>query len=182
MNARIRPVIFSAALLALSGRILLASDAGEAFNPAVHPAQRYQHIWEKSPFVTAAPVVQESGGLAQRFALTGVASVQNQPVIFVLDRQSLSRLVVTGVRNQQGLELVSVENQTDPEQSRATIRLGMEQTVIRYDVAALQGVNPLSENPKPAPADAAVTSMQAAPKPAPRGVRVITRKPINLTN
>jgi len=177
MNTLIRTIVFATAL----GPFSWAGDPAAAFNPATHPVERYQHIWEKSPFVTEAPVVRESGGLAQRFLLTGVASLQNQPVIFVLDRQSLSRLVVTGVRNQQGLELVSVESQTDPKQSCATIRLGTEQAVIRYDPAALQGVNQLPETQKTTGAGPATAPAPA--NAAPRAVKVIKRsKPINLAN
>ncbi len=185
MSTRLLPVISSAVVMALSGQILPAAESEGAFKPAAHPVERYQHIWEKSPFVTEAPVIQESGGLAQRFALTGVASLQNQPMVFVLDRQSLSRLVVTSVRNQQGLELVSVEGQGDPKQSTAIIRLGTEQAVIRYDLAALQSVNPSPENPSPAaapqPVEAAVPQTRTTNSP-PRALRVIRRsKPINLT-
>lgn len=180
MTTRIRTFLFSAGAIALVSPVLPAGEAEEIFNPASHHVQRYQHIWEKSPFVTEAPAVQETGGLSQRFALTGVATLRDQPVIFVLDRSSLSRLVLTTTPNPQGLALVSVDSPSDPKQSRAIIRLGTEQGVIRYDLAALQSVNPSSENPQPT-----TPALGQAPdptSPVPRPTKVITRKKITLTN
>jgi hypothetical protein len=169
------------------GSGLLADD--DSFAPQVHGPERYRQIWEKSPFIAAAPISATSGGLADRFVLTGMASLLNRPVIFVLDRKGLSRQMVTKEPNFEGVVLVSVEEKTDPKESRATIRLGSEQAVIRYDLAALQGVNQNTEGaPGGNPAAPTQTSTvsnqaQAGANPVPRPIRVFRRpSPIKLTN
>lgn len=146
-----------AKILALAVLLPWPCRAGEAeaFAPQSHALDRYRHIWEKSPFVAETPVAKQSAGLEQRFVLTGVASLSDKPMIFVLDRTSLTRMVVSAERNAQGVQLVSVESNHDPKQAAATIRLGAEQATIRYDVAALQNINAAPENPKAARAGAA---------------------------
>jgi len=187
MNARSLHLLAAAMLATATASPGGEAETGELFSPSVHQADRYQHIWKKSPFVTETPVVQQSGGLAERFALTGIAMLQNQPVIFVLDRQSLSRSVITKEPNPSGLALVSVQTNTDPKQSQATIRLGSEQALIHYDLAALQNVN---QNPEAAAAKttaanpaAETLQAQAGTNAAPSRVRVIQRpRPIKLSN
>lgn len=165
----------------------LAAGDQETFAPPVLKLEQYRHIWEKSPFVAEAAVVKEpGGGLAQRFVLTGLATLRNEPVVFVLDRQSLARLVVSRESKPGGLEVISVENNNDPKQASATLRLGNEQGVIRYDLAALQSINQSPENAEPnkpsatvaAPspdASAPTSATPASATPPPRPNKVIKR-------
>jgi len=116
--------------------------AAEPFAPDCYPLDRYEHIWSKSPFVVEAPVVQQSDGLEKRFALTGIASAGGNPLIFVFDRQSLSRIVVqAGEPNSAQLELVSVSPDMDLHKSSAVVRLGAQQATISYDAAMLANIN-----------------------------------------
>lgn len=165
MNKRMPKSLIFAAFYGVSCAVLSAQEApANTYAPEQYETERYRHLWEKSPFVTEKPVVTEkSGGLAQRFVLTGVASMQDQPIIFVLDRQSLARVTVTNEPNQMGLSLVSVQPNNDPKQSLATIRLGAEEGIIRYDLAALESVNKTSESGEPRPP---VVSSPSAPPPA----------------
>ncbi len=165
----------------------------EVFAPPANPAERYRSVWEKSPFVAETPATaQKQGpGLSQRFVLAGMATLNDEPLIFVLDRQSLARIVVTKKSGAAGLQLVSIDSNTDPKQASATVRLGAEQDVIRYDLAALQSVTQSadqSEAKSPSPVPSATpegvlpissgTKPQNSPAP-PRPARVIKR-PINL--
>lgn len=174
--------------LVRSGLILIVSAASlpadEEFAPKVYDAERYREIWEKSPFVAVVAQTPSSEGLAQRFALTGTATLEDRPVIFVLDRKDLTRQVVTEEPNPEGIVLVSVQDPSDFKSAQATIKLGAEQAVIRYDLAAMQNVN---QNPQPGPVPnmttgpAVRTSPGSVPTPPPRRTRVIRRpRPINL--
>lgn len=174
--------------------------AGEEFAPQPFKIDRYQHIWEQSPFVVETPAVQQSAGLEQRFALTGVASLNSAPVIFVLDRQSLSRIIVSHEKNVQNIELVSVESNPDPRKASATIKVGTEQGVIHYDPGALQTVGqtadptakagpsgpaPNQAQQSPAQPTAVATAnpqaQTASPTPAPPvTTKIIRRQSINL--
>lgn len=105
----------------------------EAFEPNAHAVQRYEHIWHRSPFVVETKIVEESAGLAQRFALTGVGVIGDAPFAFLLDRNSGQRVMVSNKANQHNLELVSVDHQSDVRNSSAVIRQGGEQASLRFE-------------------------------------------------
>ena len=76
--------------------------AGEPVRPAddgitrpAFPLSRYEPLWQRSPFQleSVAPPV-ESAGLAQRFALTGIAEINGEPMAFVMERATQNRLMV----------------------------------------------------------------------------------------
>jgi len=173
------------ALTGPGGPLSAAEPAGDnPFDPATVPVERYRAMWEKSPFVAETSAAPKSGGLAERYVLAGMASIQNEPVIFVLDRQSLSRLVVTRTPNPDGLALVSLDDGSAPKLARVTIRLGDEQGVIRYDPAALDSVNQAqtAATNVPVPSETAQAAIEGK-TPPPRGSRIIIRKKkINLSN
>jgi len=110
---------------------------GSAFTPDRYEIERYGHIWERSPFVIETKVVEESAGLAERFALTGIAEIGGSPVVFLLDRASLSRVAVGGGRPHQGLEIVSIDQHPNPKDSSVVIRMGAEQASLRFDSETL---------------------------------------------
>jgi hypothetical protein len=189
-----RVLLFSTVLFA---NVTLA-HGGEEFAPKPFGIERYEHIWQQSPFVVETPVVQQSAGLEQRFALTGVASLNAAPVIFVLDRQSLSRIIVTQGKNAQNIELVSVETNPDPRKASAIIKVGAEQGVIRYDPGALQttGQTPDASGkgnapntaqaptspvqPTPTTAQNLVAQTSSPPPTPPASTKIIRRRPIDL--
>jgi hypothetical protein len=144
--------------------LLLGKSTGSAqeeppFQPEIHPLERYQRIWERSPFVVETKIVEESAWLAQRFALTGMAMIDGAPVAFLLDRNSLARIIVAPDRAPQGIELVSVDQQPDARNSSAVIKLGAEQASLRFDAESLHGT-----------AGAAAVPTGAVPDPATGGV------------
>lgn len=153
---------------------LMALPAQEASFAPEHPLSRYQAIWERSPFVVQTAVL-ESSPLAQRFVLTAVTMLGDQPMIFVLDRKTLQRISLTTEASADGAVLLSVVSNSDPKLVRANIRVGREEGSIGYDLEALQAVNQAAAAPNPSesPAQAAAQS----PKPP---ARIIRRPPINL--
>lgn len=172
------PVLFC--ILILVPTAFLKSQEEDPFTPAKHAIGRYEHIWKRSPFVVETKLIEESAGLAQRFALTGVAVVDGDPVAFLLDRGSLSRMIVGKGNSPQGLELVSVDQQTNAKNSSAVIRLGSEQASLRFEntslTAAAEGV-PMPMPPQPGngnpPPNANITSSPSNPPANP--ARVIRR-------
>lgn len=120
--------------------ISLRAQSGEGFTPQAFGIKRYEHIWVQSPFVVETPVVQASSGLEQRFVLTGVASLNSTPVVFLFDRETQNRIMITpdSGKNPQGIKLLTVEPNADPRLARATIRRGAEQGTIRYSDDALK--------------------------------------------
>ncbi len=171
----------------------------EAYSPKTYDIDRYVHIWEQSPFIVETQVVTQSDGLEAKYSLTGLASVAGTPIAFIYDRGAMTRFsVAQGKTSEGGVELVSIEMDRDPRQSKATIRVGAEQAAIGYDPAALlqtaassdsgqnPGLNPAAANnpgivaPRPPPApnfNAPSSPNSVQPPPA---ARTIKRRSINI--
>ncbi len=162
------------------GTMLAAEEP--PFQPQQAQLERYEMIWKRSPFVVETKIVEESAGLAQRFALTGVAVIDGAPVAFLLDRSSLSRMILAPGRTSGGIELVSVDQQSNARNSSAVIRLGAEQASLRFDSETLtvsaEGV-PMpanSANGQPVAPTAVANAPQTNASPPPAApARVIRR-------
>ena len=118
--------------------------AGEPVRPAddgitrpAFPLSRYEPLWQRSPFQleSVAPPV-ESAGLAQRFALTGIAEINGEPMAFVMERATQNRLMVKANSTEGGVSLVQVDVQKKYTDSSATLRQGAEIGVVRFETGA----------------------------------------------
>jgi hypothetical protein len=128
------------------------------------PLTRYEPLWERSPFQleSVAPPV-ESAGLAQRFALTGLAEINGEPIAFIMDRATQNRLMVRKDSSEGGVSLVQVDVQKKYIDSTATLRQGAEVGVVRFDAGAAGAVPPpLAQQAMPTP--------RAMPPPVPPGI------------
>jgi len=126
------------------------------------PLSRYESLWQRSPFQveSVAPPV-ESAGLAQRFALTGLAAINGEPIAFLMDRATQNRVMVKKDSTDGGLSLVQVDVQQKYSDSTATVRQGSEVGVVRFDAtAAAPGMMP--------PAGMAQQPMRAVPPGIPQ--------------
>ena len=114
------------------------------------PLTRYQPLWERSPFQleSVAPPV-ESAGLAQRFALTGLAEINGEPIAFIMDRATQNRLMVRKDSSEGGVSLVQVDVQQKYIDSTATLRQGAEVGVVRFDAAAAAVPPPMPQQMMP---------------------------------
>ena len=133
------------------------------------PLSRYEALWERSPFQleSAAPPV-ESAGLSQRFALTGLAAINGEPIAFLMDRATQNRLMVRKDGSEGGVSLVQVDVQKKYSDSTATVRQGAEVGVIRFDASA-SAAPPAMQVPPVAPPMVRAMPPQVAPgqPPAP---------------
>lgn len=143
--------------------------AGEPVPPAddgitrpAFPLSRYEPLWQRSPFQleSVAPPV-ESAGLAQRFALTGIAEINGEPMAFVMERATQNRLMVRANSTEGGVSLVQVDVQKKYTDSSATLRQGAEVGVVRFEAGAAMAPGmqqPGMQVPRPMP--------QVMPQPA----------------
>ena len=101
------------------------------------PIARYEALWERSPFQieSVAPPV-ESAGLSQRYALTGLAAINGEPIAFLMERATQNRMMVKSDGTEGGISLVQVDVQQKYADSTATLRQGSEVGVVRFDAAA----------------------------------------------
>lgn len=113
------------------------ADAGDPLVPPAFPVSRYQPLWERSPFQleSIAPPT-ESVGIAQKFALTGIAQINGDPIVFLLERATQTRHMLDKKTNTAGLSLVQVDMQQKLSESTATVRQGGEQGVVKFDPGA----------------------------------------------
>jgi hypothetical protein len=150
-----------------------AASAGNDILPPPFPVSRYQELWKRSPFQleSAAPPV-ESAGLAQRYALTGIAEIGGETIAFVMERATQQRIMVKQEDGADGLSLVQVDVvQKKYEDSTATIRQGSEVGVVKFDAGAATGA-PAMAMPQaqlPAYAPPVVPGPPAPGVPANRG-------------
>ena len=129
--------------------------AEEGITTPAFPLSRYEPLWQRSPFQleSVAPPV-ESAGLAQRFALTGIAEINGEPIAFVMERATQNRLMVKADSKEAGVSLVQVDVQQKYTDSSATLRQGAEVGVVRCDagVAMAPGLpHPGMPSPRPMP-------------------------------
>jgi len=140
-----------------------SSAEGGVVLPAF-PLTRYEPLWERSPFQleSVAPPV-ESAGLAQRFALTGLAEINGEPIAFIMDRATQNRLMVKKDSSEGGVSLVQVDVQKKYIDSTATLRQGAEVGVVRFDAGAAGAVPPpMAQQVMPTP--------RAMPPPVAAGI------------
>ncbi len=148
---------------------------------------QFQILLNRSPF--SLPTAEESSPLADRFTLTGAVSINDEPMVFVLDKTSQERHMVTKTPNPiTNLSLVEFFPDPDARRMRATIRVGSEVATISYAEPATPpgqqtGMQPPpgmpSQNPSVsvnAPNQQAVPGRPSAPT-TPR--RVIRRRVIS---
>ncbi len=102
--------------------------------PPPFPLSRYAPLWERSPFQleSIAPPT-ESVGLAQKFALTGIAQINGEPIVFLFERATQLRHMLDKKTNTAGLSLVQVDMQPKYADSTAVVRQGSEVGVVKFD-------------------------------------------------
>lgn len=136
---------------------------------------RYAALWENSPFQleSIAPPTQ-SEGLAQRFVLGGILRENGEPVVWVRERATQqSHKVSKDATNNLGLSLVEIDESMERQsEASATVRLGGEIGVIKFDAVSAAGAPGMGMVPAPPMARPAVamplrTPQMGVPAPVP---------------
>jgi hypothetical protein len=146
-----------------------AEPSAEAIVPEPYPVSRYASLWENSPFqIESIAPPQQSEGLAQRFVLGGILRENGEPVVWVRERATQqSYKVARNSTNSLGLSLVEVSETMDKQSdATATIRLGGELGVIKFDVAAT-GAAPGIAMPPPMARPPMMPTPVRPPQPVP---------------
>lgn len=120
-------------------------DGDDDVVPKSYPLSRYVGLWKNSPFqMESIAPPEQSEGLAQRFVLGGILRENGEPVVWIRERATQESFKLNrNATNNIGLSLVQIdENKEKQSDATATIRLGNEQGVIKFDVAASVPVMP----------------------------------------
>ncbi len=170
--------------------VLLAGTALQAQSVPIEgprdPAQ-FAALFAKSPFVM--PSGGDQSPLSQRYAITGIASMNGEPIVFLLDQATKQRLAISARESQGGVTFVSLTQNDDPNLVRATIRSGSETGDVGFAKSQLSPArnaaapaNTTAATPAPPPATPAASpaaELVAAPQPqpsAPSSTRRIIRR------
>lgn len=148
-----------------------AAEPEDDLVPPPFPLARYEALWKRSPFQleSVAPPV-ESAGLAQRYALTGLAEVGGEPIAFLMERSTQQRMMIKKGASEGGLTLVQVDVATDKyANSTATIRQGAEVGVVKFDAGPAPMAVPGMAMPVPPPQMPPSTPAAQAPGVPPQG-------------
>ncbi|MEI6035344.1 MAG: hypothetical protein WCS65_13830, partial [Verrucomicrobiae bacterium] len=125
----------------------------------------FQFLLDRSPF--SLPTAEESSPLADRFSLTGAVALDGEPLVFVLDKTTQTRHMLSKTPNKQNMELVEYLPGPDPRHMRATIRVNGQVATIAYaETAAQQQAAGSSANISPQ-VPSAVVNAPAGTSPAP---------------
>jgi hypothetical protein len=88
----------------------------------------FQSLLLHSPFSLAT--AEESSPLSERYAITGIVTIDGDEEIFVLDKNDQNRELLTKKPNKKMMSLVNIVKDSDPNKLKATITINGETGVI----------------------------------------------------
>lgn len=143
----------------------------------------FSKLLAHSPF--SLPTAEESSPLSERYALTGIITLNGEEQVFVFDRTDQSRELLTAKPNAKNMSLLSLVREGN-NHAKASIRIGSEVGTIGFmeAVNTAEAVQPGVPAPgSPASANAPASGVKLPPLPPlpkspasnPQGRRIIRR-------
>jgi hypothetical protein len=126
--------------------------------------ENFKSLLERSPF--SLPTAEENTAIAERFVLTGAATINETPVVFVLDKNTQNRLMLEKLSSSDNAgkdQLLELFQDADPKNLRASVQIEGQRTEIRFSETSFE---PPSGQPMPPQANAPNQPMPPMP-PAP---------------
>jgi hypothetical protein len=110
--------------------------------------EKFQVLLNRSPF--SLPTAEESAPAADRFFLTGAATINNDAVVFILDKNTQVRHMLGAKPDAANNQLLDYKTDADPKNMSARIRIEGQETTIRYAElpAEAQPAQPRPMNPQ----------------------------------
>lgn len=110
------------------------TDPGPAALPPVPAPARdfaqFEFLMQRSPF--SLPTAEEKSPSADRYSITGAASWDGQQRIFVVDKTSQERLVISNEPNRLNMSLLEFLPDGDPRRMRARVKIGSEVATLEF--------------------------------------------------
>ncbi|MFM8982992.1 MAG: hypothetical protein ACKOLA_08815 [Spartobacteria bacterium] len=128
--------------------------------------ENFKSLLERSPF--SLPTAEETTAIAERFELTGAATINETPVVFVLDKNTQNRLMLEKLNSSDNAgkdQLLELFQDADPKKLRASVQIEGQRTEIRFSETSFA---PPSGQPMPPQASAPNQPMPPAPPPQPQ--------------
>ena len=127
-------------ILLLASGVSFASETGDLeATPWLKPRsmENFQALLSRSPF--SLPTAEETTAAPDRFSLTGVATINERPVVFVFDKNTQNRLMLEKIEDSENSSkdrLVEFSPSDDPKNLRATVLIEGQRTEIRFSDTA----------------------------------------------
>jgi len=170
--------------------LLAETTAGTPpFSSSLAPWERprdissFQQLLKQSPF--SLPTAEESSPLADRYAMTGILTIDGEEQIFLFDRTDQSRELITKKPNSKNISLVSLVREGVSNPTKASIRVGTETGTIGFMEAVQTNPDHQTKAPVSSTLGGSVAGMPALPplpqlsSAPPPNRRIIRRAPVN---
>jgi hypothetical protein len=134
--------------------------------PGGFAVDRYSSLWEHSPFtVSSIQQLVIPPGFADKLALVGIIKIGSENMVTLFNKDSLERISVSTNSSPEGMKIVSVELDKDPQKDSVTIQKGDEIAKVKFDkIPAGSGqVAQTAGNPPLAPVSPGVARPITAP-------------------
>lgn len=148
--------------------------------------ENFQVLLNRSPF--SLPTAEESAPADDHFFLTGVATIDNEPVVFILDKNTQARHMVGKKPDSANNQLLEYQPSADIKNISARVRIEGQEALIRYAEIASEAhppqqvpMNPqMPQQPGAIPQPPGATAIQpTAPTGSEPPRRVIRRRVIS---
>lgn len=117
-------------LVAATGTLSLASDQADALWLQPRSMEKFQILLDRSPF--SLPTAEESAPMAERFSITGSATINEEPVVFIVDKNTQNRLMLGKNPDASGNVLLEYLPDLNPQKMKASIRIDGQVTTVAY--------------------------------------------------
>lgn len=119
-------------LVLLLSTVAIAQEGTDSFLPQAVGSDDFNALQQQSPFTRTL-------NLSESLILTGVATVDEEQVATLLNKETKETFVVSSSLNSQGWKMVELKSDSDLEKVAAKVSVdGGEVVTVRYSDAALQ--------------------------------------------
>lgn len=128
---------WAAALAAVAACTFVAGVLANDPVPAGFSAGRYTHLWERNPFTLVTPAAPQAAPSAfDKLALVSWFQAGKKAVVFVQNTETNEVQKITTSPNAQGLRLVEIHSNQNPQAVEAVIADNTQQGSVRFRLDA----------------------------------------------
>ncbi|GAB4179116.1 MAG: hypothetical protein Fur0032_19730 [Terrimicrobiaceae bacterium] len=131
-------ILLALGIVSIAASPALGQTPGESQDatpspPTPVPARdfsKFEFLMTRSPF--SLPTAEEKSPMGDRYAITGAASWDGQQRIFIVDKTSQERLIISSEPNKLNMSLLEFLPDGDPRRMRARVKIGSEVATLEF--------------------------------------------------
>jgi hypothetical protein len=128
-------ILLKIILLILCLGNLLPLVQAELVWPESPSVERYQPIWTRSPFTVSSATPEEVA--SGKWVLVGLALSPDDPMVFILNRETQERRIITSSSTDKDFSIDSIDQQSDYLKSSVRLKTPTELITVRFDAALI---------------------------------------------